>query len=96
MKWFYFECDLGCGIRDARNLESAERSITREVGTANSVRVVREATEKDISWVRSMGGMLPLSQPTMRAVGRRGTLPQPTPDNQTTIERQRDTNSRRR
>lgn len=65
MKWFYFESDRGCGIRDYRNHESALKGIAREVGEGY-VTVVREATERDIAWVRGMGGYIPLVPPNKR------------------------------
>ena len=58
MKLYYFECDYGCGIRGYKTLKSAESGILREVGT-RSFRLVREATEEDISCVKSMGGFIP-------------------------------------
>lgn len=58
MARFYFESDRGCGIREYRNLERALRGVAREVGDGY-VTVVRKATEKDISWVRDMGGFIP-------------------------------------
>jgi hypothetical protein len=64
MKMFYFESDLGCGIREARNLEAAERSITREVGY-ESVGLVRLATDRDIAWVSAMGGYVPKQPATL-------------------------------
>lgn len=58
MKWFYFESDRGCGIREDRNHEAALKSIAREVGDGY-VTLVREATEHDVDWVRGMGGYIP-------------------------------------
>lgn len=55
----YFESSMGCGLREARNLESAEKAILKEVGTYSGVSLVRKATAKDIEWVSSMGGYIP-------------------------------------
>lgn len=45
----------GCGIRDAKDLAQARRNALRESGTSN-VKLVRPATEEDVSWVEGMGG----------------------------------------
>ena len=58
MELFYFESDLGCGIRTAADEYVAWDEIEREVGSDN-LRRVRPATEHDISWVRGMGGYVP-------------------------------------
>lgn len=55
----YFESSMGCGLREARNLESAEKTILKEVGTYNGIYLVRKATARDIGWVSSMGGYVP-------------------------------------
>lgn len=55
----YFECDMGAGLREYRDLRSAISGITREVGTANRPRKIRKATEDDINNVRAMGGRVP-------------------------------------
>lgn len=52
---YYVSTDRGCGIRAARDEDAVWRQLAREVGTDN-VRDVREATEKDMDWVRGMGG----------------------------------------
>lgn len=56
---FYFESDMGCGIRTYPNLEAAEIGIRREVGTANNPSNIRPATERDLEWIRAMGGYAP-------------------------------------
>ena len=56
----YFESGRGCGIREVRDLESGKRAILREAGTYDGVSVVRKATEKDITWVKGMGGSVPV------------------------------------
>ena len=53
---FYFESDMGCGIRTYPDLEKAQEGIRREVGTANQPKNIHEATAQDIAWVRGMGG----------------------------------------
>lgn len=55
----YFECSMGSGIRDYRDLRSAIRGITKEVGTANNPANIRKATKEDIEWVKAMGGFIP-------------------------------------
>jgi len=59
MPFYYFESDMGCGIRKYRNIEQAKKEIKIEVGTYNYKDIVREATEEDISWVKTMGGYIP-------------------------------------
>lgn len=58
MKLFYVSTDSGCGIRKSKDLDHAIREARREVGTLH-FKGVREATEKDVKWVRSMGGRIP-------------------------------------
>jgi hypothetical protein len=58
MKIYYAETDRGCALRTAETLDKARAQFKREVGEDN-VRTVREATEKDIDWVRGMGGYVP-------------------------------------
>ena len=55
----YFESAMGCGLREARSLESGERAVVRECGTANGPYKVRKAREEDIAWVEAMGGYVP-------------------------------------
>ena len=59
----YFECNVGCGIREISggDLNKAERTILREVGTINEPVIVRKATKDDIANVASMGGWIPIS-----------------------------------
>lgn len=59
MALYYVETGRGCCIRCARSAEQAEREALREVGTYEGVQNVREATERDIEWVRGMGGRVP-------------------------------------
>lgn len=54
-----------CGLREARNLETATRQAMREEGT-NNVQSVRKATPEDIENVRAMGGWVPESARTPR------------------------------
>lgn len=53
---YYAETGLGCCIREGRSLESARSLVLQEVGTYNGVSLIRKATQKDIDWVRRMGG----------------------------------------
>ena len=59
MKLFYFECDMGCGIRAYKTLKSAEKGIKTEVGWYNNPHKIREATKEDVEWVQGMGGRIP-------------------------------------
>jgi hypothetical protein len=59
MALYYVETGRGCGIKRARSEEQAKREVLREVGTIEGVRLVREATRRDIDWVRGMGGNVP-------------------------------------
>ena len=56
---FYFETDIGCGIRNGADEDSVTDELLEEVGSVHDIKVVREATEKDIGWVRAMGGYIP-------------------------------------
>ena len=58
MPKYYFESEMGCGIRIAKSLLDARRKILREVGSYNwkGSESVRLATEKDVDWVAAMGG----------------------------------------
>jgi hypothetical protein len=50
----YFEFyGSGCGLST-----DMPTQIVRRYGTAN-VRLIRNATEKDVAWVRGMGGAVP-------------------------------------
>jgi hypothetical protein len=55
----YFESRKGCGVREARTVESGRKAILREAGEYDGVQVCREATEADIAWVKGMGGYIP-------------------------------------
>ena len=63
---YYVETSMGCGIREARSLRSAEVTARREAGTYNEPRV-RLATEADIAWVKAMGGWVPEAKTTVDA-----------------------------
>lgn len=52
---FYIETTFGCGIRFAKSLEQAKEKLLKEVGSYG-YKSVREATAKDIAWVKAMGG----------------------------------------
>lgn len=58
-KLYYASTGCGACIRLAEDEDDAYEKVLREVGTANGVNDVREATEQDIAWVRGMGGYVP-------------------------------------
>ena len=58
MGLYCVETDYGCAIREAPSLLAAEAKERREEGSAHFI-CVRVATEKDIAWVRGMGGYIP-------------------------------------
>lgn len=60
-KLFYFETDIDCGLRLGNDKDEVFNEIRAEVGTVNNIQTVREATLKDINWVKSMGGHVPLT-----------------------------------
>jgi hypothetical protein len=47
------------GVTTARTLASATKRALREEGT-NNVKVVRHATDEDVSWIEAMGGYVPI------------------------------------
>lgn len=60
MTLYYAETERGCCIRRALSEEQALTQILREVGTTYAgVRLLREATEADLAWVKGMGGRVP-------------------------------------
>lgn len=59
MTLYYLETGRGCCIQRARSEEQAKNMILREVGSDEGVQRVREATARDIEWVRGMGGRVP-------------------------------------
>lgn len=59
MALYYVETGRGCCIQRARSEEQAKNMILREVGSDEGVQRVREATARDIEWVRGMGGRVP-------------------------------------
>jgi hypothetical protein len=56
---YYFQHDAGCGLRAAQSAASAFKSLRGEFGTHFGAIMVRHATERDVAWVRGMGGCLP-------------------------------------
>jgi hypothetical protein len=58
MALFYVEATWGCGIREARTLDQAERDFRAEAGNY-SYKSVRKATPADCAWVGAMGGDVP-------------------------------------
>ncbi len=59
MDVFYAETGMGCCIREAKSIEAARTIILSEVGLYNGIRVLRQATERDIDWVFRKGGQIP-------------------------------------
>lgn len=57
MTLYYIETDLGCGIREAKNLQQAKSHMRIEAGEL--VNIVRLATRDEIEWVQAMGGYFP-------------------------------------
>ena len=58
---YYFECNMGCGIREfpsGTKLTTVKNNILAEVGTANNPKNIRKATQADIDWVVAMGGWM--------------------------------------
>jgi len=58
-KLYYAETGLGCCIREAETLNLARSLVLREAGTCSGISLIRKATEKDVEWVRAMGGYVP-------------------------------------
>ena len=58
-KLYYVTGGLGCGIRSGLSVEEVEREETIRQGTYNGPVFVKEATEEELSWVKSMGGYVP-------------------------------------
>jgi len=56
---YYAETSIGCSIIAAANINSARSQCQREIGTLQSIKLVRPALKKDIDWVRMMGGHIP-------------------------------------
>lgn len=48
----------GCGLRAAKDEDAVRDMMAREAGTDN-IQEIREATDKDIDWVKGMGGRVP-------------------------------------
>ena len=64
MPLYYFECDMGCGIREAKDISQARSNILKEAGTFNADHgLCRKAREEDIQWVKAMGGFVPKMEP---------------------------------
>lgn len=57
-KLYYAETGHGCCVRrlKVRSIVQARAAILREAGTAAGVTLVREATSRDVAWVKTMGG----------------------------------------
>jgi hypothetical protein len=52
-----------CTIHIGTSVGSVKRAVLRSVGTMVGVKEAREATPKDIAWVRGMGGYVPNLKP---------------------------------
>ena len=62
MPYYYFSCNIGCGIREAANIKQARSEMVKEIGSyqlESGTNVCRMAAKNDIEWVRGMGGWLP-------------------------------------
>ena len=59
MKLYYVTTGMGACLCKAESDVEAHDKVLREVGTNWGVRSVREATETDIAWVKTMGGYVP-------------------------------------
>lgn len=59
-KLYYVSTDRGCCLRAAKTAAAAKRSVANDCGI-NNVREVRLATQRDVAWVRGMGGYVPAS-----------------------------------
>lgn len=57
---FYIETEFGCGIRLGEDEDEIYEKEKKSIGTEHDITLVREATERDISWVKTMGGYIPL------------------------------------
>lgn len=55
----YAETGIGCCLREAKTVEADARAILRDVGERARVQLCRKATDRDIGWVRAMGGYVP-------------------------------------
>lgn len=52
-----------CGLIAAKSITQAQAKALHNEGHSN-VRGVRKATEKDIEWIRAMGGRVPDNEET--------------------------------
>ena len=59
MQLYYAETGLGACIRVANDEDEAYEKLLKEVGTANGIQELREATDRDIAHVKAMGGRVP-------------------------------------
>ncbi len=59
MKLFYAETGRGACIRKGVDEDEVYDKLLREVGTSDGVQGVREATSRDIAYVKGMGGYVP-------------------------------------
>lgn len=62
--WFY-DCDGGQGVVDAKDYESAKRAAVLDAGRDAGVANVREATASDIAFRVAMGGWMPSVSPNI-------------------------------
>lgn len=59
IRLFYYESDRGARIIKGTDLADARRYANMEIGSMDSIRCIREATENDVAWHKTMGGRVP-------------------------------------
>lgn len=57
-KLFYVRKQSGCGLIASESLKEATKEFIKDWGSYELLQI-READEKDIAWVRGMGGRVP-------------------------------------
>lgn len=60
MPLYYVNTNFGCGIRCAPDIKTARKHLLQDVGEYGGPGTCKPATQKDIDWVRSMGGYIPV------------------------------------
>lgn len=58
-KLYYAETGRGACIRAGLTRAETWNALLKEIGTTAGVKLIRLATEKDIAWVKGMGGLVP-------------------------------------
>ena len=56
-KLYYFESEVGCGIRSGKNEDEVEQELREEIG--DRIDIVQEATKENLDWVKNMQGYIP-------------------------------------